>query len=55
MKFKIYRASTFDVCIKEAEINTLEDLKELVKDERTEDLVIKFGDGEIIIYDFWIE
>ena len=55
MKFKIYRASSFDVLIKEEEINTLEDLKEIIKGEECKSLVIDFGDSEIIIYDYWIE
>ena len=61
MKFKLSRASDFDENPVEVDVETIEDLKRIVENEKDKSLVIRFtkfpwpNDNMLTIYDYWIE
>ena len=61
MKFKLSRASDFNENPVEVDVETIEDLKRIVENEKDKSLVIRFKqslwpkDNMLIIYDDWIE
>ena len=61
MKFKLSRASDFNENPVEVEVETIEDLKRIVENEKDKSLIIYFknspwpNDDMLIIYDYWIE
>lgn len=61
MKFMLSRASDFMENPVEVDVETIEDLKRIVENEKDKSLVIRFKgslwpeDNMLIIYDYWIE